>query len=237
MATNEAEPKHTSSLVLAKRDKAKRTIAAEVIPIFLEKGYDNTTIKDIENATGMKVGSIYNLFEDKYDILRECFVVIYGSAFDLSREQFDSNADVVSALAFPLALELLAVSSNKKIAQLIDEGHRSRNIMLEIHRMKCEWIMSFSNFASFPIKKDDVRRNMLAVVGELGSFASDYRYNPHKGYSKELKVLLKTFCALFDLPMENIDAVVEATVNKLTLEYIPMIINRFLVSTENIKDE
>jgi len=212
----ESDRKHTSSPnVAAKRERVKKKIASQVIPVFLDKGYENTTIKDIENVTGLKAGSIYNLFEDKYDILKECFILIYGSAFELSRQNFKEDTDVIESIAFPLALELYAASTDSTIAQLIDDGYRSRLIMEEIVKMKTEWITAFTDMTSTPIDGTMVRHNMLAVVGAISNFTSEYRYNPHKGYSVELRSVLRIFCTLFNLQCDNVDEIVKKTTKKL----------------------
>lgn len=212
---DKSDIKHTSPNITAKREKIKRKIASQIIPVFLEKGYENTTIKEIENVTGLKAGSIYNLFEDKYDILRECFVLIYSSAFELSRQNFKEDTDVVESIALPLALELYATSSDTTIAQLIDDGYRSRSIMEEIIRMKIQWIRDFTEFTSTPIDDAMLRHNMLAVVGAISNFTSEYHYNPHTDYSKELHTVLTIFCTLFHIPCNNIDDIVKNTVKKL----------------------
>ncbi len=213
MAIN-SNAKHSSPVVKAKREKAKKRIASQVLPMFFDKGYDNTTIKDIEQVTGLKAGSIYNLFEDKYDILRECFRLVYGSAFNLSKEMLNKEADVVSSLAFPLALELFAASSDPTIAQLIDEGYHSRVILEDIIRIKTEWVRDFTILTATPLN-GELRHNMLAVIGAIGNYASEYRYNPHKDYSKELKTVLTIFCTLFEIPCGHIDRIAEDMVNEL----------------------
>ena len=49
----------------------KQLVLREAARMFLEQGYEVTTIKDISAATGVSVGSIYHFYESKAAILRE----------------------------------------------------------------------------------------------------------------------------------------------------------------------
>lgn len=50
--------------------KKQDHIYKTAIKLFLEYGFDNTTIEDISRATGMSAGSIYHFFDNKKDILK-----------------------------------------------------------------------------------------------------------------------------------------------------------------------
>lgn len=49
--------------------KKKKKIVEEAIKLFVQYGYDRTTIADISEATGFSTGSIYNFFGNKVGIL------------------------------------------------------------------------------------------------------------------------------------------------------------------------
>lgn len=63
---------------------------------FRHKGFTNTSIKDLELATGLKPGSIYSAFGNK----REFFVATLQSYFELTAQNF---ADDMAAEPTPLA--------------------------------------------------------------------------------------------------------------------------------------
>ena len=51
----------------------KRQVLDTSIVLFNKKGYKDTTIKDICEATGLSNGSVYHLFRNKDDILRHIY--------------------------------------------------------------------------------------------------------------------------------------------------------------------
>ena len=56
--------------------KGKRTrqyIIEKTAPLFNSKGFDGTSLSDLENATGLTKGSLYGNFADKEEIASEAF--------------------------------------------------------------------------------------------------------------------------------------------------------------------
>ena len=68
------------------REAHRREILAAAETVFGEKGYHNTTVKDIAEAAEFSVGTLYNLFENKEDIyvkLIEQLIDDFMQGFDL----------------------------------------------------------------------------------------------------------------------------------------------------------
>lgn len=59
---------HPTKRDLQSREK-RDAILYKSVELFSTQGYENTTMKDISNATGMSIGSIYHFFDSKYAIL------------------------------------------------------------------------------------------------------------------------------------------------------------------------
>ena len=49
---------------------SKGKIIDAAMKLFLEKGYENTTMQDIVEASGMSKGTIYHYFKSKQEIVR-----------------------------------------------------------------------------------------------------------------------------------------------------------------------
>lgn len=61
-------------------ENKKQEIVKVAIKLFMEYGYQKTTIADISEATGFSVGSIYNFFGNKAGILCDSSKSIYRKA-------------------------------------------------------------------------------------------------------------------------------------------------------------
>jgi AcrR family transcriptional regulator len=67
---------NTDRYIFAAVTKGKRTrqyIIEKTAPLFNSKGFDGTSMADLENATGLTKGSLYGNFADKEEIATEAF--------------------------------------------------------------------------------------------------------------------------------------------------------------------
>lgn len=76
----------------------KQEIVKASIKLFMEYGYQRTTIADISEATGFSVGSIYNFFGNKAGILCDSSKSIYRNAAEnmlLNPESLENPKKVI----------------------------------------------------------------------------------------------------------------------------------------------
>src|SRR5665647_3857641 len=59
--------------------KMQLRIAKKASKLFIKKGYHKTSIRDLSEATGMAVGSLYNYIQKKEDVLCLVFDVFHRS--------------------------------------------------------------------------------------------------------------------------------------------------------------
>ena len=75
---------------MTKRQEKSRTnynaVLDTSIVLFNKKGYKDTTIKDICEATGLSNGSVYHLFRNKDDILRHIYERDINISIGLTRD-------------------------------------------------------------------------------------------------------------------------------------------------------
>ena len=70
---------------LAQQDsfnKKQLQIVKKASKLFIKKGYSQTTMRDISNATGINLGYLYNFINSKEDILCLAFDTYHGPAMD-----------------------------------------------------------------------------------------------------------------------------------------------------------
>lgn len=75
----------------------KNLIFNTSIELFKEHGYDNVSIKDICNATGVSVGSLYNMYENKASILFQFKELFVEKCYSVLRNNMDS-LDVIDTI-------------------------------------------------------------------------------------------------------------------------------------------
>ncbi len=63
-------------------NKKQLQIIKKASKLFIKKGYSQTTMRDISNATGINLGYLYNFISSKEDILCLAFDTYHGPAMD-----------------------------------------------------------------------------------------------------------------------------------------------------------
>lgn len=69
----------------SKAELTKRYIIEKVAPIFNQKGYVDTSLRDITSITGLTKGAVYGNFKDKHELALEAFnYTLRSSIFPLA---------------------------------------------------------------------------------------------------------------------------------------------------------
>jgi AcrR family transcriptional regulator len=94
-------------------EKRKALVFAAAENLFGERGYEKVTMVEIANAAGMSKRTLYTLFTDKIDLLRE----LIGSSYIWPEGAFETEgADPVDALGLRLRVMIDHVLSPRHIA-------------------------------------------------------------------------------------------------------------------------
>jgi TetR/AcrR family transcriptional regulator, transcriptional repressor for nem operon len=84
-----------------KAERTRQLIIEKTAPLFNKKGFDGTTLSDIEKVTGLTKGSLYGNFRDKDEIASEAFRYSMRKVKLLVREKVDAvitNKEKLEAL-------------------------------------------------------------------------------------------------------------------------------------------
>lgn len=87
-----------------KEDQTRDLIIQTSLKLFNKKGYDQTSIQDIMNATALPKGSIYRRFENKNDISIASFKysmsIIWQHYFEAIKSKFTATDKIIAMLKF-----------------------------------------------------------------------------------------------------------------------------------------
>lgn len=191
--------KETSPYIAEKRRKMRIKMSAKIIPIFLERGYEATTIKDIEAITGLKSGSIYNLFDGKIDILKCCISLGYEAAYQYTYKKYEEYGDILSAMTYVHGLELRISSNDRKVAELMSHIYRDNSIMNVVVNHKVKWYNELKNKFDLNFIESDVRNKIIAIQGCKGGFITEYASGERSGYADETLIITNIFNCLFEI--------------------------------------
>lgn len=191
-----------------RREESRKKILKAASELFIEKGYGKTTMRQIAMKSGMLIGSVYNVFPGKEDILRALTVTSLGLALDQYEKYVSGEDNIIVAVAFPMALELYSVNKDPRAAEILHEAHKSWLVMGALSERTSEWISGKIKQYGMP-HHGDFEDRTLALLGALGALISKKHFMGGGDYKSDLKKGLEMFCALFMIPAYDLDGVVD----------------------------
>ncbi len=139
-------------------------ITQKSLELFLKHGYEETTMRMIQDATGLHSGSIYYVINGKEGILlliSEGFIGdIMCRSSRLARELNDPRLN----LLLPPAFILYASTESKCMSRLLGQMFRTDSVLWLISSMAGEWA---SRIKSLP--NVDLNSSLPFVYGGIGS--------------------------------------------------------------------
>ena len=149
-------------------EKTKFEILDAAEKLFLEKGYDDTTISDIVEEIGMTKGAIYHHFKSKMDILEKLFyyratknlenyktgenaLEDLRNLFGISLQSHNTQAIVYSASLSLKSPEIVGkqffetLESADEIADIIERGIKDGSIKTKYPKEVAELILIYLN--------------------------------------------------------------------------------------------
>lgn len=125
-------------------EKMKNKILFVSAKLFLEKGYTNTTLREITSAAEINLGSLINLFRNKEDILAALVEYVLEGQFTAAAKMLrDKTDDKIVFYAAETTLQLYMAESGEHIRDLYNCAYslpKSMNIIQQTITAKLEAI-------------------------------------------------------------------------------------------------
>src|ERR687898_1147081 len=81
--------------------------------LFAEKGFKNTTVRDIADASGILSGSLYHHFDSKESMVDEILSTFQAELFGRYDEILDSDADARTKLEQAVRVSFAAIDQHR----------------------------------------------------------------------------------------------------------------------------
>lgn len=167
--------------------------------LFSDKGYKDTTIGDISKAADLHVGSIYNIFRDKEDIVCELLLTDYSLTMAKAETFTDEDDDIIPLIGFPMAVQLTLAETDPNIARTFCSYYTSAKIMRCLSEMQYGRVVRYFGKYGRTLNKGWMMRRIYAVNGVIGSLVSEVCENGGD-VRENLRLGIELFCAAFNTP-------------------------------------
>ncbi len=187
-----------------KRAEMRERIIRESIELFLEQGYDQTTMRQILHKTGILNGSLYNIFKGKDEIYSAVLKDAFIQAMDEAKKILKNDSDVVDRLIFPFILEIYSASESKKIASLLSVGFQKPLVRKDMIDYSVRNLMTLS-VVSDHFTESEVRFRTEIGMGALGSVINMYgSEGTDISLQEVVDIVIESLLALFDCRIDDL---------------------------------
>ena len=101
-----------------KSTNTRQRLLHSAAQLFLQKGYHNSTLRDIASQVDVTTGSIFAFFEDKEALLRCLVANVFDTQFHLAEKLIPKGEDPISVYAVETALQFHIVEQSENLRDL-----------------------------------------------------------------------------------------------------------------------
>lgn len=109
-------------------DDVKSKVLASARKLFIEKGYAQTTIREMSIISGVSSGSIYHFFADKEGVFLHLTLDVFESTLQAATERAARHRDPYLSLSLKWAFLMRLISADKRVAELFSVAYSSQKI-------------------------------------------------------------------------------------------------------------
>lgn len=191
-----------------KREKAKEkdgeTSFEKIIDIafdlFLEHGYEDTTIRMITEKAGIHIGSLYYLFPNKESILQAMMLTIFDTIHKNARVIYDDK-NSLTTLLYPTASLLYMASQSKHIARLLYKAYSTWSVFEELLKFSKNWALNFDS-SLLGIDDREYHARLFFIFGGLGNTLGEIYHSKRTiSYRERLDEFIAVACRVFERPV------------------------------------
>lgn len=192
-----------------KREVARKQIMEASMELFYEKGYDETTTRDIINKTGILNGSLYNRFKNKDEILITLVKGAITEILDAASSIFERERNLVLAASFPGAVQIYIASRSNRMAELLYVVHGMWPAIENYVEINTKWAARYlSDYGFLSYDEEAIRMDMMSLIGSVGNQIGYYAHGGTAPIEEALRHHITIIASAIGLPPINIEELI-----------------------------
>ncbi len=193
-----------------KREIARRHIMDVSIELFYEKGYEQTTTRDIIAKAGILNGSLYNRFKNKDEILASLVKEAIKDILDAASKVFEAERNLLLAASFPGAVQIYLASKSPRIADLLYCVHTMWPAVENYVELNGEWADRYlSDYGIRDFDEEGIRMCMISLIGSVGNQVGYYAHGGTTRFEDALRHHISIVGTTTGFPLINIEELIE----------------------------
>lgn len=150
-------------------DRRRKQIIDGAIKVFTAKGFHSATVREIADAAGLTMGSLYNYIASKEDIIHIVYDYITRVLREEMRGAIEGIGDPEERLKAALHQNLKAVYQNQEIIMFIykESASLDKESLYTVLARETEYIELFEGLLRERFKGMDVNEERLRLAADL----------------------------------------------------------------------
>lgn len=150
-------------------DRRRKQIIDGAIKVFTAKGFHSATVREIADAAGLTMGSLYNYIASKEDIIHIVYDYITRVLREEMRGAIEGIGDPEERLKAALHQNLKAVYQNQEIIMFIykESAALDKESLYTVLARETEYIELFEGLLRERFKGQDVNEERLRLAADL----------------------------------------------------------------------
>ena len=176
--------------------------------LFVAQGYQKTTIRQIAEEAGLKIGTIYHFFQDKEDIFLNHARQIDLELMAHVEQIIENPKDLILKYALYRALEFKIIEKYDKIAELYLESYNSWRMTQMIVPRNMQRKMLFFHEYNEKLTKKDYYRLSLALRGMRQIYIAERVHTGINRFKEHTPFIIDTALSFFNVPKQKRSAAI-----------------------------
>jgi AcrR family transcriptional regulator len=199
----------------AKSQQVQDRIIETTRELFLEKGYEKTTVREISKRSGISLGSMYHFFETKDEIFLNLAGEVLMRSAQLGDRAAGSTGDAYLRLAIELAVVVHLFSGDEHTAALFATAYRSA--MMQDFIIKQGSQRNRALFQALLPNWDEKRyfAATLTILGILSAQVNERLHTDSLTPAERVQALLRAVLPVFGADPEKVEATIRASASRM----------------------
>jgi AcrR family transcriptional regulator len=206
-------------------ESVRNDIAESAARLFFSKGYEGATVKDIAQASGASVGSIYHFFGNKEGVFAHLIRHVFGLTTVLTEHLMADVSDARVRMGFQMATQVMLISKEQQLAQFYEMALHSRATAQLTQELAMQRHLSlFPDLALDAEGLQEAAGVCVVINGVIGALVQERLTVNHMAAIERVRWLLRTVLPLVD-PRQDQVAAIGAQVEALLDKWIPTVMD------------
>lgn len=207
--------------------KSKLLHSAAVL--FLEKGYQQTTVAEISRHAGVSGSALFRVFNDKEAIIHSLIQYVYDAQFQITEKLLSDNYDSILFYGIETALQFYIAESSENLRDLYLTAYSLPSTTEYIYKKTAVKLEEIFGQRLPELTTAEFYEYEIATGGMVRSYMS-YKCDMYFTIKRKITRYLESALRVFKISEEEINSVIEKVtkmdLKKVALQVIENIVER-----------